>query len=150
MITRRFTSASSAAATRPAIPAPTMTTSVVSVGMRGHGAAQVHVIPSARDDTDSSDAACALSLGMDTGRPQTLGEEIANSITHGVGFLLSVAALPILIVIAVRHGDAWRVTAASIYGATLVLLYAASTLYHALPGERVKEVFRRCDHAAIY
>ncbi|HET7565032.1 MAG TPA: hemolysin III family protein [Gemmatimonadaceae bacterium] len=87
---------------------------------------------------------------MDTGRPQTLGEEIANSITHGVGFLLSVAALPILIVIAVRHGDAWRVTAASIYGATLVLLYAASTLYHALPGERVKEVFRRCDHAAIY
>lgn len=91
-----------------------------------------------------------LSLGMQTSRPQTVGEEIANSITHGVGFLLSVAALPILIVVAARHGDAWRIAAASVYGATLVLLYAASTLYHALPGRRVKEVFRRCDHAAIY
>jgi hemolysin III len=83
-------------------------------------------------------------------RPQTLGEEIANSVTHGVGLLLSVAALAFLVVTAAATGDAWRVTAASVYGATLVLLYATSTLYHALVGRRVKAVFQRFDHAAIY
>jgi hemolysin III len=87
---------------------------------------------------------------MRTGRPQSLGEEIANSVTHGVGLLLSVAALAFLVVVAAATGDPWRVTAASVYGATLVLLYATSTLYHALPGARVKAVFQRLDHAAIY
>jgi hemolysin III len=85
-----------------------------------------------------------------TDRPQSLGEEIANSVTHGVGLLLSVAGLAFLVVTAVATGDSWRVTAASVYGATLVLLYATSTLYHALPGRRVKTVFQRLDHAAIY
>jgi hemolysin III len=85
-----------------------------------------------------------------TERPQSLGEEIANSVTHGVGLLLSVAALAFLVVVAAATGDPWRVTAASVYGATLVLLYATSTLYHALPGRRVKAVFQRLDHAAIY
>jgi hemolysin III len=87
---------------------------------------------------------------MRTERPQTLGEEIANSVTHGVGVVLSVAALVFLVVTAATTGDPWRVTAASVYGATLVLLYATSTLYHALPGRRVKAVFQRLDHAAIY
>ena len=87
---------------------------------------------------------------MQTERPQSLGEEIANSVTHGVGLLLSVAGLAFLVVTAVATGDSWRVTAASVYGATLVLLYATSTLYHALPGRRVKAVFQRLDHAAIY
>jgi hemolysin III len=85
-----------------------------------------------------------------TDRPQTLGEEIANSVTHGVGLLLSVAALAFLVVATAAAGDPWRVTTASVYGATLVLLYATSTLYHALPGPRVKAVFQRLDHAAIY
>jgi hemolysin III len=83
-------------------------------------------------------------------RPQSVGEEIANSVTHGVGLLLSVAALAFLVVATAATGDPWRVTAASVYGATLVLLYATSTLYHALPGRRVKAVFQRLDHAAIY
>ena len=87
---------------------------------------------------------------MRTERPQSLGEEIANSVTHGVGLLLSVGALVFLVVAASASGDPWRVTAASVYGATLVLLYATSTLYHALPGPRVKAVFQRLDHAAIY
>jgi hemolysin III len=87
---------------------------------------------------------------MQTDRPQTLGEEIANSITHGIGFLLSVAGLAILVVTAAATADPWRLTAASVYGVTLVLLYATSTLYHALPGHRVKIVFQRLDHAAIY
>jgi hemolysin III len=85
-----------------------------------------------------------------TERPQTLGEEIANSVTHGVGLLLSVAALSFLAVATAATGDPWRVSGASVYGATLVLLYATSTLYHALPGQRVKAVFQRLDHAAIY
>jgi hemolysin III len=87
---------------------------------------------------------------VDNTRAQSLGEEIANGLTHGVGLLLSLAVLPVLVVSAVRGGDPLRVVAASVYGATLVLLYATSTLYHALPGRRAKVVFRRLDHAAIY
>src|SRR5438132_1295614 len=87
---------------------------------------------------------------MRDARPQTLSEEIANSITHGVGLLVSAAAAPLLIVAAARTHDAWRVVSVSVYASTLVLLYAASTLYHALPGGRAKAVFQRLDHAAIY
>lgn len=83
-------------------------------------------------------------------RPQTLGEEIANSITHGAGLVLSLIALPVLVIATTARGDAWRVSAACVYGVTLILLYASSTLYHALPGARLKAVLRRCDHAAIY
>ena len=80
----------------------------------------------------------------------TLAEEIAHAITHGVGLLLSVAGLVVLIVLASLRGDAWHVVSVSIYGATLVLLYSASTFYHALPAPRAKRVFRTLDHAAIY
>ncbi|NUO63053.1 MAG: hemolysin III family protein [Gemmatimonadaceae bacterium] len=83
-------------------------------------------------------------------RPQTLGEEIASSITHGMGLAASIVALPLLIVAAARQGDAWRVTSAAIFGSSLVLLYTASTLYHALPRSRAKDVFRVIDHSAIY
>ena len=83
-------------------------------------------------------------------RPQTLGEEIASSITHGVGLAASIVALPLLIVAAARQGDAWRVTSAAVFGTSLVLLYTASTLYHALPRSRSKDVFRIIDHSAIY
>ena len=85
-----------------------------------------------------------------TERQQSLAEEIANSATHGVGLLLSLVALPVLTIMAIGAGDPWRIVAASIYGGSLVLLYTTSTLYHALPGARVKAVLRRCDHAAIY
>lgn len=87
---------------------------------------------------------------MEDKRPQTRAEEVANSITHGVGLLLSLAALPILIVVATGGGDPWRIVAASVYGGSLVLLYTTSTLYHALSGARVKALLRRCDHMAIY
>ena len=83
-------------------------------------------------------------------RRQTLGEEIASSVTHGVGLAASIVALPLLIIAAARQGDGWRITSAAIFGASLVLLYTASTLYHALPRSRAKEVFRVIDHAAIY
>lgn len=84
-------------------------------------------------------------------RPQSAAEEIANSATHGVGALLSLAAIPLLVVAAVTGGgDAWRIAGAAIFGATLLMLYTTSTLYHALPGAHVKAMLRRCDHAAIY
>ena len=83
-------------------------------------------------------------------RPQTLGEEIASSVTHGVGLVASIIALPLLVLAAAREGDGWRVASAAVFGASLVLLYAASTLYHALPPSRAKRVFRVIDHAAIY
>lgn len=87
------------------------------------------------------------------GRTQTLREEIANSVTHGLGFAASLALAPVLVMAAVRSHDPWRIVAASIFAATLILLYAASTLYHALPAPSVprgKEVLQRLDHAAIY
>jgi hemolysin III len=83
-------------------------------------------------------------------RRLSLGEEIANSVTHGVAALASVAALPILLVVAVGRRDPWQVVGGAIFGVTLVMLYAASTLYHALPHPRAKRVFRVLDHSAIY
>ena len=83
-------------------------------------------------------------------RPQSFAEELANSLTHGIGLLFSLAALPVLVLAAAGGGDAWHVVAASVYGASLVLLYSTSTLYHALASPRAKAVLRRMDHAAIY
>ena len=85
----------------------------------------------------------------DTPERISLREEIASSVTHGVALLASVAALPFLVLVGARR-DAWSVVGFSIFGATLVLLYVASTLYHALPPSRAKRVFRVLDHAAIY
>jgi hemolysin III len=84
------------------------------------------------------------------GRIQSLGEEIANSVIHGIGAVLAVAALPVLVVVAVHRGGAAQVVGNAIYGATLVLVYVSSTLYHALARNRAKKVFRVLDHSAIY
>ena len=81
---------------------------------------------------------------------QSPGEEIANSVSHGVGLLAAVAATPVLVLSAVRHGGAARIAGASVFAAAMVLLYLASTLYHALPRNRAKRVFQVLDHAAIY
>ncbi len=78
------------------------------------------------------------------------GEELANSLTHGLGLVLAVVALVVLVVGAVQVGDPWRVVSFSFYGASLVALYLASTLYHAVPGARAKAWLKRCDHAAIF
>ena len=83
-------------------------------------------------------------------RCQTLGEEIANSVSHGLGLLAAAIAAPVLVVTAVRQGDDGFVVGASIFAATIVLMYLASTLYHALPDGRAKRVFRVLDHGAIY
>ena len=78
------------------------------------------------------------------------GEEIAHSVTHGVGFLLALAATAVMVTVAAWRGDAWHVTSCAIYGTTLLLLFAASTLYHALTSVRAKRVLKIVDHSAIY
>jgi hemolysin III len=77
-------------------------------------------------------------------------EEIANAITHGIGLLLSIAGFVVLLVLAALRGTAWHIVACSIYGATLICLYTASTLYHAVISPRVKRALRIFDHSAIY
>lgn len=79
----------------------------------------------------------------------SLAEEIFSSVSHGVGALLSIAALVVAVVFAAFTGDAWRIVSFSIYGFTLFFLYLSSTLYHSLTYEKAKKVFRVFDHAAI-
>jgi len=83
-------------------------------------------------------------------RGQSVGEEIANAVSHGVGFALSVVAAAILITHAAARGDAVRTLGTSVFAASMVLLYLASTLYHALPDGRAKRVFRVLEHSGIY
>ena len=83
-------------------------------------------------------------------RLYSLGEEIANSVSHGVGVLLGIAALVLLIVMAVSHGGGVRLAAAIIMGVSLIVEYLFSTLYHALAPEKAKAVFRVLDHCGIY
>lgn len=83
-------------------------------------------------------------------RAQSLGEEIANSISHGLGLLLAIVGLPFLVVNAMHTGSALAVAGAAIFGSSAILLYLASTLYHAVSHERIKEMLQRMDHGAIY
>jgi hemolysin III len=78
------------------------------------------------------------------------GEEIANSITHGIGIVLAIAALGVLASFAAIYGNAWHIVSVSIYGTTLILLYTASTLYHSIRKPRIKSIFQVLDHSAIY
>ena len=82
----------------------------------------------------------------------SVGEEIAHSVTHGIGVVFSIAGLAVLTAFAAVKGTAWHIVACSIYGATLVLAYTASTIYHAIPAAlaTTKKVLRILDHSAIY
>lgn len=95
----------------------------------------------------ASDAATAR---VHEHRPYSLGEEIANAITHGVGALLSIAALVALIFIAALWGNAWHLASAIVYGVSMFVLYMASTLYHAIQHAGARRVFKVIDHAGIY
>jgi len=83
-------------------------------------------------------------------RKQSSSEEIANSITHGIGAGLSIAALVLLIVYSSIYGGIWHVVSFSIYGATLVILYISSTLYHSFRNPRLKHIFHILDHSCIF
>ena len=87
---------------------------------------------------------------MDNIERYTLGGEIANAVTHGVGTLLSIAALVLLVVFGVKYGTTIHVVAGSIYGSSMILLYLNSTLYHSLKTGKAKDIFKIFDHIAIY
>ena len=80
----------------------------------------------------------------------SLGEEIANAVTHGLGVVLAIAGLAVMTAFAALYGDAWHITACAIFGASLILCYATSTLYHSIQIEKVKRVLRTLDHSAIF
>ncbi len=80
----------------------------------------------------------------------TVADEIANTLTHGIGLILSIAAMSVMIYEAATHGDVWHVASCAVFGATLVMVYLSSTLYHAVWNKRVKKWLRVADHAAIY
>lgn len=83
----------------------------------------------------------------------SLAEEVAHAVTHGLGAVLSIVGLTVLVAKAALYGNAWHIVAASIFGATLVLMYTASTLYHSIPAHTLpaaKRVLRVLDHSLIY
>jgi hemolysin III len=80
----------------------------------------------------------------------TPAEERAHALTHGIGALLAVVGMVVMVARAARNGDTWQVVAAAIYGSSLVLLYLSSTLYHAMPRSKAKNLLQAFDHGAIY
>jgi hemolysin III len=80
----------------------------------------------------------------------TLQEEIFNSVTHGIGILFSIVGLVVLVAFAALNGSAMLIISCAVFGATLIFAYSSSTLYHAVTNEKVKQLFRQFDHAAIY
>lgn len=107
---------------------------------------QVHRWVHSRREARRDDAAPAAAPG----RTYTRGEEIANWLTHGVGAVLSIAALTLLIIFASARGDAWHVVSFTVFGLSLLVLYTASTLYHLTRNEVRRRLLRRLDHAAIF
>ncbi|MBI2840377.1 MAG: hemolysin III family protein [Acidobacteria bacterium] len=89
-------------------------------------------------------------MSENRGGEYTLGEEIANGVTHGVGAALSIVGLVILVTLASIYGDTRRIVCVSIYGASLVLLFLSSTFYHSIRSPKLKRLFKQIDHSAIY
>jgi hemolysin III len=83
-------------------------------------------------------------------RPQSFEEEIANSVSHGMALAACLIATPILLNSALRSGNAWSVVGAAIFAGAMIFMYLSSTLYHVLPENRAKNVFRVLDHVAIF
>ena len=80
----------------------------------------------------------------------TLGEEIFSSVTHGIGVLLAIGGTAVLIVLSAIYSDAWSVVGSAIFGASLIILYCMSTLYHSITNEKAKSFFRIMDHNTIF
>jgi hemolysin III len=99
---------------------------------------------------DSGMTALTEAVGHGRDKLFTLGEELAHALTHGLGVVLAIVGLTVMVARAALYGDTWHVVSASIFGATLVLMYSASTLYHSIPLPRAKEILRIIDHSTIY
>ena len=87
---------------------------------------------------------------MNKAEDESLIEELANGITHGIGLALSVVGLIVLVVLSILRGNAWHIAGCTTFGVTLVLLYAASTMYHSSRSPRFKRILKILDHTAIY
>ncbi|EKF73854.1 hemolysin III-like protein [Alcanivorax hongdengensis A-11-3] len=83
-------------------------------------------------------------------QPYSVLEEVLNGLTHGIGAALSIAGTVVLVVAASLQGDPWKIVSVSIFGASLILLYSASTLYHSLRNPKLRAAFKMLDHCAIY
>ena len=83
-------------------------------------------------------------------RPQSFEEEIANGVSHGIALFACFIATPFLLSSASAHGDAWSAAGVAIFAGAMIFMYLSSTLYHLLPENRAKRVFRMLDHAAIF
>jgi len=89
-------------------------------------------------------------MNSKTARRYSLREEVASSVAHGLGVVLSITALIILTTLAARSGDTWRVVSFAVYGSTLIIMYLSSVLYHSFQEPGIKKVLRYLDHSAIY
>jgi hemolysin III len=83
-------------------------------------------------------------------RPQSLGEEVANGASHGIALIAGLVATPFLMASAFRQGSAWNIIGAGVFAGAMIFMYLSSALYHFLPDNRVKRVFRLLDHGAIF
>ena len=92
----------------------------------------------------------ALRFRKDSQREQSQAEEIANSISHGIGLAVALVGSPFLIMDSARHGDTVFLVGTGIFSATVIFLYLSSTIYHALPIGKAKRVFRTIEHCAIF
>ncbi len=95
-------------------------------------------------------AADMKDAGLRLHRQPTVGEEVANSLSHGIGLVLAIVATPILIIAASRYGTVWNIVGVAVFAASMIALYFSSTLYHALRHEKAKRFFRLLDHGAIF
>lgn len=87
---------------------------------------------------------------VQTARPYTIAEEICNCSIHGLGIILSIAGLVILAAFSSVYGNAWTIVSTVIFGVSMIMLYTASTLYHAVPNQQAKKILKRFDHISIY
>ncbi|MDR2902581.1 MAG: hemolysin III family protein [Lactobacillales bacterium] len=83
-------------------------------------------------------------------RKYTPKEEVLHTVTHGIGIGLSIAILTVLVTLSSIYGNVWSVVSTAIFGFTMILMYSASTFYHAIPGEKAKKILKKFDHIAIY
>jgi hemolysin III len=97
-----------------------------------------------------ADVVAETPRGEKSNRDYTVGEEIANSVTYGIGIAFSIVALTLLVSSAVVYGDRWALAGGIVFGISLILLYTGSTLYHAIPFPKARHVFKIMDHSAIY
>lgn len=91
-----------------------------------------------------------MAMSVINGRPYTIKEEIWSSIIHGIGVALSIAALVVLVMLSSLDGNVWAIVSTAIFGTSMIILYSASTIYHAVPNPEWKKKLKKFDHISIY